>query len=113
MVELRPSMLKLEESSICPSPETFEDIMCGVDFRCVDLLTKSDNSENRGKWINSSNAVAFELRTPSVSGCAELVKATARLKPTAVDYMHSCGDQCLIYWLHWEVEPSSNGKKEH
>ncbi len=112
MVELRPSMLKLEASGVCPSPEGFEDIMCGVDFRCVDLLTKSESNDSRGKWMNSSDAVAFELRMPSVGCMAELVKAIAQLRPTKVDYMHSCGDQCIVYWLHWKVEPSSNGKKE-
>ena len=112
MVELRPSMLKLEESNICPTPEDFEEIMCGVDFRYVDLLTKNEGSTSKGKWINNSKSVAFELRAPSVGCMAELVKAVGRLKPTAVDYMHSCGDQCIVYWMHWELPAEDNGKKE-
>ena len=113
MVELHPSILKLEASGHCPSPETFEDIMCGVDFRCVDLITKAESGDKKGKWTNGSDAVAFELRAPSVGCMAELVKAVARLNPTVVDYMHSCGDQCLVYWMHWAtVDVESNGKKE-
>ena len=111
MVELRPSILKLDKDGACPDPDMFEKAMCGIEYRHVDLLTRSEPPEGGGKWVNSSEAVAFELRQPSVGAMAELTKAIGSLRPTTVDYMHSCGDQCVVYWLSWHVEPPIESKE--
>ena len=99
MVELRPSALKLVSSKSCPGPETFVDLTDHLSLRYVDLFTKG--SESSREWLNTEDAVAFELRQPSHSQLAELVCVIGRLRPKEIDYMHACGDHCIVYWMRW------------
>lgn len=99
MVELNPSALKLEGSDKCPSPETFKELAGHLALRHVDLITRG--SDDAREWINKEDAVAFELRQPSLSELAELACVVGRLRPKEVDYMHSCGDHCIVYWMRW------------
>lgn len=99
MVELRPSSLKLNGEGNVPSLEEFNDKMCGIRHRFVNLTTRSDR--NVKKWENTENNVVFELRSPTHSDLASLAVIVGKLKPNYIDYMDTCGEHCIVYTLSW------------
>ena len=103
MVELRPSLLRLDEKlGNVPTVEMIESAFKGITFKFVDLI-RCENINSSSNWLNSENTMTIELRHPSTSQMAKLTVAISSLKPNVIDYMNATGDCCVVYWLKWEV----------
>jgi len=96
MVELRPASLEIKDN---PSPEFFEEMMDGLRYRFVDLVTRG-SSDGR-QWLNKEDTVVFEMRSPALSDLAALVVIVGRLHPSRIDYMYACGEHCIVYMMEW------------
>lgn len=97
MVSLNPSEIRLAKKGNCPDSQTFVKSIDGLRVKFVDLEGRAEEK----KWVNSINSVTFELRQPSVAEMAYLMRSICLLKPDVIEYMHACGDHCLVFWLKW------------
>lgn len=98
MVELRPAVLQLESG---PGEKAFAESMENICHRFVDVIERSAENEEVSQFVNGPTSVAFELRRPTTSDLSMLACVAGRLKPDRIDYMHACGDHCIVYWMEW------------
>lgn len=100
MVELKPASLKLNGLSGVPNPESFQDMMDGLRYRFIDLVTRGN--PNSRQWINKADTVVFEMRSPCLSDLAAFAVVAGRLRPSHIDYMYAEGEHCVVYMMRWQ-----------